>query len=136
MYHTLKTKSVKSPKKVKGVKPPKGWQFSGDSSFLNLTNSNFNIFFRVVNTRIEAFAITRISTRQEELNEWKVEECHGQTGIKIQHRTQLSNKEAKELAVKLAKNLNRTKFIETLMWVIVAALLAALFSLVLPKLLD
>lgn len=125
MYHTLK---------VKDVKPPKGWQFSGDPSFLNLTNSNFNIFFRVVNTRIEGFALTRIPSRQKELKEWKVEECHGQIGIKIQHGTKLSNKEAKELAVKLARNLNRTKFMDTLIWVIVAALLAGLVSFILSKL--
>ena len=127
MYHTLK---------VKDVKPPKGWRFSGDPSFLNLTNNNFNIFFRVVNTRIEGFVLTRIPSRQEELNEWKVEECHGQIGIKIEHGTKLTNKEAKELAVKLARNLNRTKFMNTLIWVTVAALLASLFSLILPKLLD
>ncbi len=125
MYHTLK---------VKDVKPPKGGQFSGDPSFLNLTNNKFNIFFRVVNTRIEGFRATGISSHQKELNEWKVEECHGQIGIKIQHETKLSNKEAKELAVKLARDLNRTKFRDTLIWVIVAALLAALFSLILPKL--
>ena len=36
MYHTVKDKEVKLPK---------GWQFSGDPSFLNLSNNDFNIYF-------------------------------------------------------------------------------------------
>jgi hypothetical protein len=127
MYHT---------KKVKDVKPPKGWQFSGDPSFLKLTNHNYDILFRVVNIRIEAAVVTGIHSRPEGSNEWKVEECHGQTGIKIQRETNLSNNEAKELAVKLARDLNRNKFWDTLIWVIMAALLAAVFSLILQKVFD
>ncbi|MDE0085659.1 MAG: hypothetical protein OXU23_08125 [Candidatus Poribacteria bacterium] len=130
MYHTLKVKNVESQKKVK---PPKGWQFSGDPSFLNLTNNDFNTYFRISNTRIKGFALTGIAVPKNGANKWEVEEIHGQTGIKIEHGTELSNKEAKELAVKLAKNLNKTKFMHTLNWVVVAALLAGLVSFILSK---
>lgn len=78
--------------------------------------------------------LTGVPIPNDGLDEWEVEECHGQTGIKIEQGTKLSNKEAKELAMKLAKNLNKRRFMETLNWVIAAALLAGLFSYILSKL--
>ena len=112
MYHTLKNKEVK---------PPKGWQFSGDPSFLNLSNSDFNVYFMVVNARVKGFAITGIPIDKEK-NEWEIEEHHGQTGVKINHGRDLSNREAKEIAVKLAKNLNKEQFMGKIKWIIVPVL--------------
>ena len=129
MYHTLK---------VKDVKPPKGWQFSGERYLLILSNNDSNIYFRVINTSVEGFRITGIATEIDEDN-WKVIEYRGQTGIRIERGRSLSNKEAKELAVKSAKNLNTTKFRNKLFWVAVGAFLGVflgvLGSLILQKLL-
>lgn len=59
MYYALKKKEVK---------PPKGWQFSGDPSLLNLSNSDFNIFFMVVSTRIRVFIQTGYTSSKEKMN--------------------------------------------------------------------
>ena len=118
MYHTFKNKEVK---------PPKGWQFSGDPSSLNLSNSDFNVYFMVVNTRVRMFFQTGLALSKEK-NEWEVEEHHGQTGVKIKHGQDLSNKEAKEIAVKLAKNLNKEQLMGKIKWIIVPVLLGALLG--------
>ncbi len=130
MYHSLKRKEIK---------PPRGWQFSGERCLLILSNNNSNIYFRVINTSVEGYRITGIPTEIDEDN-WEVIEYHAQTGIRINRGRALSNKEAKELAVKLAKNLNTTKFRNKLFWVAVGAFLGVflgvLGSLILQKLLD
>lgn len=118
MYHTVKDKEVK---------PPKGWQFSGDPSFLNLSNSDFNVYFMVVNTRVRMFFQTGLAL-SEEKNQWEVEEYHGQTGVQIKHERDLSEEEAKEIAVKLAKNLNKEQFMGRFKWVIVPVLLGVLLG--------
>ena len=120
MYYTLKNKD-------KEVKPPKGWQFSGDPSFLNLANGDFNVYFMVVNTRVRGAMRSGILL-EEKKNEWEVEEHHGQTGVRIQHKRELSEKEAKEIAVKLAKNLNKEQLMGKIKWIIVPVLLAALLG--------
>ena len=99
MYHTVKDKEVK---------PPKGWQFSGDPSFLNLSNSDFNVYFMIINTEVKIYVQTG-RTLSKDLDEWEVEERHGQTGVTIKHRQKLTEKEAKEIAVKSAKNLSKKK---------------------------
>ena len=124
MYHTLKDKEVKLPK---------GWQFSGDPSFLNLSNSDFNVYFMIVNTRVRGFFQTGIGLPKEK-KEWEIEEHHGQTEIKINLGKGLSNKEAEEIAVKLAKNLNKERFMGKLKWVVVTAILAGLVSFIFSKL--
>ena len=124
MYHTFKDKEVKAPK---------GWQFSGDPSFLNLSNSDFNVYFMIVNTRVRAGMRSGIPL-QEKKNEWEIEEHHGQTGVKINYGKKLSEKEAKEIAVKLAKNLNKEGFMGKLKWVVVTAILAGLVSFIVSKL--
>lgn len=131
MYHSLKVKRVELPKEVK---PPKGWRFSGDPSFLNLSNSDFSAYFLIVNTRVRIASQTGIPLSREKNDEWEVEERYGQIEVKIVHGSKLSNREAKELAVKLAKNLNKERFVYTLTWVTVAALLAGLVSFFLSKL--
>lgn len=118
MYYTLKNKEVK---------PPKGWQFSGDPSFLKLTNSAFNVYFMVVNERVRGFFQTGIALSKGK-NEWEVEEHHGQTGVKINHGRDLSNREAKEIAVKLAKILNKERLMDKFKWIIVPVLLGALLG--------
>ena len=118
MYHTVKDKEVK---------PPKGWHFSGDPSFLKLTNSDFSVYFHIVNNWVRMAARTGYVS-EENTNDWEVEEYQGQTGIQINHARRLSNKEAKEFAVKLAKNLNRDRFMGRLKWVIVPVLLGALLG--------
>ena len=118
MYHTFKDKEVKAPK---------GWQFSGDPSFLNLSNSDFNVYFMIVNTRVRAGMRSGIPL-QEKKNEWEIEEHHGQTGVTIRHGQKLSNKEAKEIAVKLAKNLNKEGFMGKIKWIVVPALLGVLLG--------
>lgn len=120
MYHTFKNKD-------KEVKPPKGWQFSGDPSFLNLSNSDFNVYFMIINTEVRIYVQTR-RTLSTDLNEWEIEERHGQTGVTIRHGQKLSNKEAKEIAVKLAKTLNKERFMGKFKWIVGAALLGALLG--------
>ena len=97
MYHTLKNKKVK---------PPKGWRFSGDPSFLNFFNSDFNIYFMVVNRRVRGAVQTGYLLPKDK-NEWELEEHHGQTGVKIKIGQNLTNREAKQIAMKLAKDLNK-----------------------------
>ena len=120
MYHTFKNKD-------KEVKPPKGWQFSGDPSFLNLSNSDFNVYFMVVNRRVRVAMRSGIPL-EEKKNEWEVEEHHGPTEVKIKCGEKLTNKEAKEIAVKLAKNLNKERVMGKIKWIIVPVLLAALLG--------
>ena len=122
MYHTFKNKD-------KEVKPPKGWQFSGERCLLILSNNDSNIYFRAINTSVEGFRITGIATEIDEGN-WEVIEYHAQTGIRIEHGRELSNKEAKELAVKLAKTLNKERFMGKFKWIVGAALLGALATLI------
>ncbi len=126
MYYTLK---------VKEIKPPKGWQFSGDPSFLNLSNNDFNVYFRIINSSVRISMRTGVALSDNE-NEWKweVTEHHGQTGVQIQRGRQLSNKEAKEIAVKLAKNLSKKKFIREFVVIVVTAILAGVASYIVSKL--
>ena len=124
MYHTVKDKEVK---------PPKGWQFSGDPSFLNLSNSDFNVYFMIVNTRVRGFFRTGIGLPKEK-KEWEIEEHHGQTEIKINRGKELTEKEAKEIAVKLAKNFSKKKFMREFIVIVVTAILAGLASFIVSKL--
>ena len=126
MYHTFKKKNIE-------IKLPKGWQFSGDPSLLNLSNSDFNVYFMIVNTRVRADMRSGILL-EEKKNEWEIEEHHGQTGVTIRHGQKLTNKEAKEIAVKRAKNLNKERFMGKLKWVVVTAILAGLVSFISSKL--
>ena len=128
MYHTFKNKE-----KDKEVKPPKGWHFSGDPSFLKLANSEFSVYFYIVNTRVKIAARTGYLP-EKSMNEWEVEEHHGQTGIKINHASGLSDKEVKEFAVKLARNLSRKKFRREAIVIVVTAILAGLASFIVSKL--
>ena len=120
MYHTLKNKD-------KEVKPPKGWQFSGDSSFLKLTNSDFSVYFMVVNSRVRVAVQTGFLPTKKK-DEWEVEEHHGQTEVKINHGKDLTEKEAKEIAVELAKTLNKERVMDKFKWIIVPVLLGALLG--------
>ena len=120
MYHILKNKD-------KEIKPPKGWQFSGDPSFLNLSNSDFNVYFMIVNTRVRGAMQTGFLA-EENKNEWEVEEHHGQTGVKIKQGRKLTEREAKEIAVKSAKDHNRERFMDKFKWVVVPVLLGALLG--------
>ena len=124
MYHTVKDKEVK---------PPKGWQFSGDPSLLNLSNSDFNAYFMIVNTRVRGFALTGIALPEGE-KDWEIEEYHGQTGVKINRGKELTEKEAKEIAVKLAKKLSKKKFMREFIVIVVTAILAGLASFIVSKL--
>ena len=65
---------------------------------------------------------------KENKNEWEVEEHHGQTEVKIKHGRKLTNKEAKEIAVELAKTLNKERFMGKFKWIVGAALLGALLG--------
>ena len=118
MYHTVKDKEVK---------PPKGWHFSGDPSFLKLTNSDFNVYFMVVNTRVRMF-FQHGRGFPKEKNEWEVEEHQGPTGVTIKHGEKLINKKAKEIAVKLARDLNKKTFMDKIKWVIVPVSLGVLLG--------
>ena len=124
MYHTLKDKEVK---------PPKGWRFSGDPSFLNLSNNDFNIYFLIINTGVKMAARTGYVSSKS-MDNWEIEEHHGQTEIKINLGKELSNKEAKEIAVKLAKNLNKKRFMREFIKIVVTAILAGLASYIVSKL--
>lgn len=126
MYHTFKNKD-------KEVKPPKGWQFSGDPNFLNLSNSDFNVYFMIVNIRVRLFGQTGFLAEKDQ-NEWEIEEHHGPTEVKIKHGQKLTNKEAKEIAVKLAKNLSRKRFMGEFVKIVVTAILAGLASFIVSKL--
>ena len=112
---------------------PKGWQFSGDPNFLDLSNSDFNVYFMIVNTRVSGVFRTGIPIPKEK-NEWEIEEHHGQTGIKINHGKELTEKEAKEIAVKLARNLNKKRFMGDFIKIVVTAVLAGLASFIVSKL--
>ena len=120
MYHTVKDKEVKAPK---------GWQFSGEPSFLTLSNSNFNVYFMIVNTRVRGAVQTGFLVRENK-NEWEVEEYHGQTAVKIKRGRKLTNIEAKEIAVKLAKIHNKEKFMDKIKWVVVPVLLGGLATFI------
>ena len=120
MYHTLKDKEVKLPK---------GWRFSGDPSFLNLSNGDFNVYFMIVNTRVRGAMRSGILL-SEKKNEWEIEEHHGQTGVKITVERNLTNREGKEIAVKLAKNLNKERFMDKIKWIVVPALLGGLVTFI------
>ena len=122
MYHTFKNKE-----KDKEVKPPKGWHFSGDPSFLKLANSDFSVYFHIVNTG-DKLALRTGVIAEKSMKKWEVEEYHGQTGIKINHARRLSDKEAKKFAVKLAKNLNKERFMDKIKWIIVPVLLGVLLG--------
>ena len=118
MYYTVKEKEVK---------PPKGWQFSGDPSFLNLSNSDFNVYFMIVNTRVRMAMQTGFLPEKNK-NEWEVEEHHGQTGVKIKQGRELTEREAKEIAVKLAEDHEKERFMGKLKWIIVSVLLGVLLG--------
>ena len=118
MYHTVKDKEVK---------PPKGWQFSGDPSFLNLSNSDFNVYFIIINTEVKIYLRTG-RTLSKDLNEWEVEEHHGQTRVTIKRGEKLTEKKAKEIAVELAKTLNKERFMGKFKWIIVPVLLGGLLG--------
>ena len=122
MYHTFKNKD-------KEVKPPKGWQFSGDPSFLNLSNSDFNVYFMIINTGVK-MAVRTGYVSSKSMDNWEIEEHHGQTEIKINIGKELSNKEAKEIAVKLAKSLNKKRFMGKIKWIVVPVLLGAVLGAV------
>ena len=124
MYHGLKNKEVK---------PPKGWHFSGDPSFLNLANNDFNIYFLIINTEVKIYRQTG-RTVSTDMDEWEVEERHGQTGVTIKRGQKLTSKEAKEIAVKLAKNLNKKRFMSEFIKIVVTAVLAGLASFIVSKL--
>lgn len=70
---------------------------------------------------------------EKSMENWEIEEHHGQTGIKISHGQKLSEKEAKKIAVKLAKNLSRKKFMREAIVVVVTAFLAGLASFIVAK---
>ena len=122
MYHTFKNKD-------KEIKPPKGWQFSGDPSFLNLSNSDFNVYFMIINTGVK-MAVRTGYVSSKSMDNWEIEEHHGQTEIKINIGKELSNKEAKEIAVKLAKSLNKKRFMGKIKWIVVPVLLGAVLGAV------
>ena len=124
MYHGLKNKEVK---------PPKGWHFSGDPSFLNLANNDFNIYFLIINTEVKIYRLTGRDSPKEK-DKWEIEEHHGHTGIRIKHEEGLSNRKAKEIAVKLAKNLNKKRFMSEFIKIVVTAVLAGLASFIVSKL--
>lgn len=126
MYHTFKNKD-------KEVKSPKGWQFSGDPSFLKLANSDFSVYFHIVDAWVRTAARTGYVSKKK-MNKWEVDEHHGQTGLQINHARGLSDKEAKELAVKLAKNLNKKRFMREFIVIVVTAILAGLASFIVSKL--
>lgn len=128
MYHTFKNKE-----KDKEVKPPKGWHFSGEPSFLKLVNSDFSVYFYIVN-KGEKMAAQTGYVSEKSMEKWEIEEHHGQTGIKINHGSGLSNKEAKEKAVKMAKNLSRKRFMREAIVIVVTAILAGLASFIVSKL--
>ena len=130
MYHTIKEKNTEI---LKDVKPPKGWEFSGDPSLLTLSSSKFDTYFCVINIRVMGYFQIGIEAEKNDF-EWEVEERSGKTGIAKKRGTKLSNKDAKELAVKLAKEVNKAKFWDTFVWIIVAALLAGIFSYLFSKL--
>ena len=121
MYHSIKNKD-------KEVKMPKGWQFSGDPSSLTLSNSDFDVYFLIFFYRTPKPTARSLSLSAIFMDKWKVEEHHGQTGIKIKRGEELSNKEAKEIAMKLAKNLNKERFMDKFKWVIVPVLLGVLLG--------
>ena len=120
MYHTLKNKD-------KEVKIPKGWQFSGDSSSLTFSNSDFDVYFLIIH-RTPKPTGRSLSLSAIYMDKWEVEEHHGQTGVTIKHGRKLTNKEAKEIAVKLANNLNKEQLMGKIKWIIVPVLLAALLG--------
>ena len=61
-------------------------------------------------------------------NAWEVEEHHGQTGVKIKQGRKLTEREAKEIAVKLAKDHEKERFMGKLKWIIVPVLLGVLLG--------
>ena len=126
MYHTFKNKD-------KEVKPPKGWQFSGEPSSLTLSNKDFDVYF-LITYRTSKPTGRSLSLSAIYMDKWEVEEHRGQTGIKIKHGLDLSNKEAKEIAVKLAKNLSRKRFMREFIVIVVTAILAGLASFIVSKL--
>ena len=124
MYHTLKAKPSKE------VKIPKGWQFSGDLRFLTLSNNDFDVYFRIIHRTRKTTGRNSLSLSELYMDKWEIEEHHGQTGIIINHGQGLLNKEAKEIAVKLAKSLNKKRFMGKIKWIVVPVLLGAVLGAV------
>ena len=106
---------------------PKGWQFSGEPSFLTLSNNDFDVYF-LITYRTPKSTGRSLSLSAIYMDKWEVEEHQGQTGIRIKHGQDLSNKEAKEIAVKLAKTLNKERFMDKIKWIIVPVLLGVLLG--------
>ena len=122
MYHTLKAKPSKE------VKIPKGWQFSGELRSLTLSNNDFDVYFLIIHRTRKTTGRNSLSLSELYMDKWEIEEHHGQTGIIINHGQGLLNKEAKEIAVKLATNLNKKRFMDKFKWIVVPALLGALLG--------
>ena len=132
MYHTLK-----NTLKNKELRTPKGWIFSGDTSFLRLTNSNFKTFFMVVNKRMEFVIKFNPSLMpKEKYNEWKVEECYKDSSIVINLGDDLSEIECKNIAIKQARRINRSSFSNKLLWIIISVILGAIGSLIIKMIVS
>ena len=118
MYHSLKKKEVKLPK---------GWQFSGDPSFLHLSNRNCKTYFVITNKRVAAYFRSGILL-DEKTNEWGIDEFSRETNFSINRGTELTEIESKEIAIKLAREINRSQFYSRFFWILITGLVGVLLG--------
>ena len=123
MYH-----SIKNTSENKKLKPPKGWRFSGDPSFLTLTKSNYDTYFMVINRRIDIGMRVHARLMPEETeNEWRLEErSKNSSSLIVKISDNLTEIECKKLAIKHARNINRSAVSQKLLWIFIGVLLTIL----------
>ena len=125
MYH-----SIKNTSKVKKLKLPKGWKLSGDPSFLELSKSNFDTYFTMINTRIERSQIATAGLIDQKTEyEWRLDErSKNSNSLKIELSNNLTETQCKKLAIKHARNINRSTIFKTLFWILVGVFLTIIGS--------
>ena len=124
MYHTIKNTIAN-----KKLKPPKGWQFSGDPSLLRLTKSDYNNYFMIVNKRVEVgLRINPSLMPDKKDNEWRLDECYKNSNFVVTLRDDMTEVECKEFAIKQARKIDRSKFRSRFIWVFIGALLGVIGS--------